>query len=134
LLAIVQWTPLGLRMRAVADDAEMAEAIGVDRVGLLGQVFGYAAGLAGFAGALGAPIFAVYPEMGLSILIDSFLVVVLGGLGSLKGSTIGALVVAVTKSIGGAYLADWSTALLFLIVASVLVVRPTGIFATGRTA
>src|SRR5205823_2858442 len=114
---IIQFTSIGLRIRAITDDPGMAEALGVNRKRLLTLVFGCAAGLAALAGALGAPIFAIHPEMGMNILIDSFLVVVLGGLGSLMGSVIGAFFVSLTKSIGGGYFAEWSTAILFLVVA-----------------
>jgi branched-chain amino acid transport system permease protein len=134
VFAIVQFTPMGLRIRAITDDPGMAEALGVNIKRLLTLVFGFAAGLAALAGALGAPIFAIHPEMGMNILIDSFLVVVLGGLGSLTGSAIGAFFVALTKSIGGGYFAEWSTAFLFLIVALALIVRPTGVFGQGRVA
>ena len=134
VFAIIQFTPMGLRIRAITDDPGMAEALGVNIKRLLTLVFGFAAGLAALAGALGAPIFAVHPEMGMNILIDSFLVVVLGGLGSLTGSAIGAFFVALTKSIGGGYFAEWSTAFLFLIVALALIVRPTGVFGQGRVA
>ena len=132
VFAIIQFTPMGLRIRAITDDPGMAEALGVNIKRLLTLVFGFAAGLAALAGALGAPIFAIHPEMGMNILIDSFLVVVLGGLGSLTGSAIGAFFVALTKSIGGGYFAEWSTAFLFLIVALALIVRPTGVFGQGR--
>lgn len=134
VFAFVQFTPIGLRIRAITDDGEMAEALGINTKWLLTIVFGAAAGLAAFAGALGAPIFAVHPEMGMSILLDSFLAVILGGLGNLPGSAVGALVVALTKSIGGGYIADWSIALLFIVVAVVLIVRPTGVFGRGRAA
>jgi branched-chain amino acid transport system permease protein len=134
VLAIIQFTPVGLRIRAITDDPGMAEALGVNRKRLLTLVFGCAAGLAALAGALGAPIFAIHPEMGMNILIDSFLVVVLGGLGSLTGSVIGAFFVSLTKSIGGGYFAEWSTAFLFLVVAVALVIRPTGVFGRGRVA
>jgi branched-chain amino acid transport system permease protein len=134
VFAFVQLTPVGLRIRAITDDALMAEALGVNTKWLLTLVFGGAAGLAAFAGALGAPIFAVHPEMGMSILLDSFLAVILGGLGNLPGSAVGAFVVALTKSIGGGYIADWSVALLFVVVAVVLVFRPTGVFGRGRVA
>jgi branched-chain amino acid transport system permease protein len=132
VLAVIQFTPIGLRIRAIADDPGMAEALGVNRKRLLTLVFGCAAGLAALAGALGAPVFAIHPEMGMNILIDSFLVVVLGGLGSLTGSVIGAFFVSLTKSIGGGYFAEWSTAFLFLVVAMALILRPTGIFGRGR--
>jgi len=134
VFALVQLTPVGLRIRAITDDGEMAEALGIDTKWLLTLVFGGAAGLAAFAGALGAPIFAVHPDMGMSILLDSFLAVILGGLGNLPGSAIGAFVVALTKSIGGGYVADWSIAFLFVVVAVVLIVRPTGVFGRGRVA
>jgi branched-chain amino acid transport system permease protein len=134
VFVVIQFTPIGLRIRAITDDPGMAEALGVNRKRLLTLVFGCAAGLAALAGALGAPIFAIHPEMGMNILIDSFLVVVLGGLGSLTGSVIGAFFVSLTKSIGGGYFAEWSTAILFLVVAVVLIARPTGVFGHGRVA
>jgi branched-chain amino acid transport system permease protein len=134
VFAVVQLTSVGLRIRAITDDGEMAEALGIDTSRLLTLVFGAAAGLAAFAGALGAPIFAIHPDMGMSILLDSFLAVILGGLGNLPGSAVGAFVVALTKSIGGGYVADWSIAFLFVVVAVVLIVRPTGVFGRGRVA
>jgi len=134
VFAFVEFTPIGLRIRAVTDDPGMAEALGVDTTRLLTLVFGAAAGLAALAGALGAPIFAVHPEMGSGILLDSFLAVILGGLGNLPGSAIGAFFVALTKSIGGGYVADWSIAILFVVVAIALVFRPTGLFGRGRVA
>jgi len=131
VFAIVQFTPIGLQIRAISDDASMAEALGIDTKWLLRIVFGGAAGLAAFAAALGAPI---HPEMGMSILVDSFLAVILGGLGYLPGSAAGAFIVALTKSIGGGYIADWSIALLFVVVGVVLILRPTGVFKRGRIA
>lgn len=134
VFAFIQFTPIGLRIRAITDDPGMAEALGVNTTWLLTLVFGAAAGLAAFAGALGAPVFAVHPEMGMSILLDSFLAVILGGLGNLPGTAIGALVVALTKSIGGGYIADWSIAVLFVVVGFALIFRPTGVFGRGRVA
>ena len=134
VFAFVQLTPVGLRIRAITADAEMAEAMGIDVRRMLTLVFGGAAGLAAFAGALGSPIFAIHPEMGTGILLDSFLAVILGGLGNLPGSAAGAFIVALTKSIGGGYIADWSVALLFVVVGVVLIVRPTGILGRGRVA
>ena len=134
VFAFVRLTPVGLRIRAITDDADMAEALGIDTKRLLTTIFGGAAGLAAFAGALGAPIFAVQPEMGTGILLDSFLAVILGGLGNLPGSAMGAFIVAMTKSIGGGYIADWSVALLFIVVGIVMVVRPTGVLGRGRVA
>lgn len=134
VFAFVQLTPIGLRIRAITDDSDMAEALGINTKWLLTIVFGGAAGLAALAGALGAPIFAVQPEMGTGILLDSFLAVILGGLGNLPGSAVGAFIVAMTKSIGGGYISDWSIALLFLVVGIVVVFRPTGVLGRGRVA
>jgi branched-chain amino acid transport system permease protein len=134
VFAFIQFTPMGLRIRAITDDPEMAQALGINTQWLLTIVFGAAAGLAAFAGALGAPIFAVYPDMGSGILLDSFLAVILGGLGNLPGTATGALFVALTKSIGGGYIAEWSIAALFALVAVALIFRPTGLFGSGRVA
>jgi branched-chain amino acid transport system permease protein len=132
--AVVQWTPVGLRIRAVADDAEMAGAIGINTRWLMTIVFGGAAGLAAFAGALGAPIFTVNLGMGSSILLDSFLAVILGGLGNLQGSAIGAFIVALAKNIGGGYFSDWSIAVIFGVVGLMLIIRPKGVLGRGRVA
>jgi branched-chain amino acid transport system permease protein len=134
VFALVQWTPFGLRIRAVADDREMAGAIGINTTWLITLVFGGAAGLAAFAGALGAPIFTVNLGTGSSILLDSLLAVILGGLGNLPGSAIGAFIVAFAKNIGGGYLSDWSIAVIFGIVGLMLIVRPKGVLGRGRVA
>jgi branched-chain amino acid transport system permease protein len=134
VFAIIQHTPIGLRIRAITDDPGMAEALGINTQWLLTLVFGAAAGLAAVAGGLGAPIFAVHPDMGSGILLDSFLAVILGGLGNLPGTAIGALFVALSKSIGGGYMAEWSTAVLFALVAIALIFRPAGLFGQGRVA
>ena len=134
VFAFIQFTPIGLQIRAITDDNEMAEALGINTRWLLTSIFGGAAGFAAFAGALGAPIFSVDPEMGTGIIIDSFLAVILGGLGHLPGTAVGAFIVALAKSIGGGYIAEWAIAVLFLVVAAIIVLRPRGVFGRGRIA
>jgi branched-chain amino acid transport system permease protein len=134
VFVLVKRTPIGLRIRAITDDFEMAEALGIDTRWLLTMVFASAAGLAALAGALGAPIFSVNPAMGTSILLDSFLAVILGGLGDLAGSAIGAFIVAIAKNIGGGFLSDWSIAVIFCVVAAMLIIRPRGVLGRGRVA
>ncbi len=134
VFAFIQRTPVGLKIRAITDDSEMAEALGINTRWLLTSIFGGAAGFAAFAGALGAPIFSVEPEMGMGVIIDSFLAVILGGLGHLPGTAVGAFIVALAKSIGGGYIAEWAIAALFLVVAAIIVLRPRGVFGRGRIA
>ena len=134
VFAFIHATPVGVWIRAITDDAEMADAVGINTRLLLTVTFGAAVGLAGFGAALFAPVFALQPEMGLTVLIDSFLIVIVGGLGNLPGTVIAAFIVAITKSIGGGYIADWSTAITFAVVGILLVIRPAGIFNTGRVA
>ena len=134
IFAVVRWTPIGLRIRAAADDGEMALAIGINTKRLMTVVFASAAALAAFGGALGAPIYTVNLGMGSSVLLDSFLAVIVGGLGNLPGSAIGAFIVALAKNIGGGYLSDWSIAVIFGAVGLMLIVRPKGVFGRGRVA
>ena len=112
----------------------MAGAIGINTRWLMTLVFGGAAGLAAFAGALGSPIFTVNLGMGSSIVLDLFLAVILGGLGNLPGSAVGAFIVALAKNIGGGYLSDWSIAVIFGVVGLTLIIRPKGVFGRGRVA
>ena len=70
----------------------------------------------------------------MGIIIDSFLAVILGGLGHLPGTAVGAFIVALAKSIGGGYIAEWAIAVLFLVVAAIMVLRPRGVFGRGRIA
>lgn len=132
VFALVQFTPSGLRIRAITSDQTMAAALGIPVARTAALVFAGATAMVAFAGALGAPIYAVHPEMGTAVLLDSFLVVVIGGLGYLPGAVAGVLIVALVKSLGAVSFPEWSTALLFLLVALVLVWRPTGVFLRGR--
>ena len=134
VFVFIQFTPIGLKIRAITDDNEMAEALGINTRWLLTVIFGGASGFAAFAGALGAPIFSVEPEMGTGVIIDSFLAVILGGLGHLPGTAVGAFIVALAKSIGGGYIAEWAIAVLFLVVAAIMILRPRGVFGRGRIA
>lgn len=134
VFAAVRWTAVGLRIRAAADDGEMALAIGINTKFLMTIVFAGAAALAAFGGALGAPIYTVNLDTGSSILLDSFLAVIVGGLGNLPGSAVGAFIVALAKNIGGGYLSDWSIAVIFGAVGLMLIVRPKGVFGRGRVA
>ena len=143
-------TRLGMLIRAGASNREMVGALGVNIKLLYTLVFGLGAALAGFAGLMQAPILTVQIGMGENILILAFVVVVIGGIGSIRGAFVAALLVGVIDTIGRAFLPDLlhqylsenaaatlapalSSMLIYLLMAVVLVVRPEGLFpAAGK--
>ena len=125
---IMSKTRLGIMLRAISMDREMAQAMGI-RIGRLNTLaFGIGAALAGLAGALLVPTTPALLGIGMDPLILAFIVVVLGGLGSLKGALIGALIVGETRSIGIVFFPEIELPLLFLIAVIILVYKPEGLF------
>jgi branched-chain amino acid transport system permease protein len=141
---LVQRTRVGMLLRAGASDREMVAALGVDVRKLYAGVFMLGAMLAGLAGALAGPLFAVEVGMGEHILIQTFVVIVIGGIGSIRGALLGALLVGMVDTLGRAYLptvlrlvAEPATAdgvgsalasmLIYLLMVVVLVWRPRGL-------
>lgn len=125
---IMSRTRLGIMLRAISMDREMAQAMGI-RIGRLNTLaFGIGAALAGLAGALLVPTTPALLGIGMDPLILAFIVVVLGGLGSLKGALIGALIVGETRSIGIVFFPEIELPLLFLIAVIILVYKPEGLF------
>ncbi len=121
-------TKVGTMLRAISLDREMATALGLDihKLGTFAFVLG--AALAGLAGALVVPTTAALLGFGMEPLILAFIVVVVGGLGSLKGALVGSLIVGQTRSIGIVIFPEIELALLFLIAAVILVAKPEGLF------
>lgn len=150
LWAMIEHTRTGMRLRAGASNAPMLDALGVDTRRLFALVLAMGAMLAGFAGALAAPIVSVEPGMGGSVLILAFVVIVLGGTGSVRGAFVGALLVGLTDTFGRFLLAEGlhfavgelaarqagpalASMLIYLLMAVVLAVRPQGLLpAPGR--
>jgi branched-chain amino acid transport system permease protein len=125
---ILSKTRVGIMLRAISMDREMAKAMGI-RLGRLNTLaFGMGAGLAGLAGALIVPTTPALLGIGMDPLIMAFIVVVLGGLGSLKGAVVGALLVGETRSLGIVFFPEIELPLLFLIAVVILVVKPEGLF------
>jgi len=133
LYAVLSRTRLGMRIRAGAANREMVSSLGIDVKQLFRMMFAAGVALAMLAGMLAAPVSSVYPGMGNQILIVCFVVVVIGGLGSVRGALIGALVIGEIESLGRDVLSDLASFVLFGALAVVLVVRPRGLFgaATG---
>lgn len=132
LWMLMDRTRLGAMIRAGVDDPEMARACGIRVSRLFTLVFCLGAGLAGFAGIMGAPILSVYPGLDADMLPLALVVVILGGTGSLVGSLVGSFVVGFLYNFGQALLPELAYFVLFLPMVLILVMRPQGLF--GRRA
>ncbi len=128
----LRFTRIGLYVRAASTDARITsiQGINVDRLSLV--VVGLGTALAGLSGVVAGPLLTLSPTMGNYILIDSFMVVVIGGLGSFAGAFVAALLIGQIHNLGAIYLPWASTMLPFLLMVAILVWRPTG-FAGSRT-
>jgi branched-chain amino acid transport system permease protein len=121
-------TRFGAMLRAAVDDREIADALGINVSLLFTLVFALGAFLAALGGVLGAPILGVYPGADFEVLLLAFAVVIVGGLGSLKGAFIGALLVGLIDTYGKAYFPDFAPFSIFVPIVIVLAIRPTGMF------
>lgn len=128
LWAFIYRTRFGVLLRATSQDMRMASALGVNIGRVYVQAFGIGCFMAGLGGAIVVPSQAAVLGMGIDNLILAFVVVVIGGLGSLKGALIGALVVSFVRTIMVQFFPEMELAVLYLIAAGVLLVRPTGLF------
>lgn len=150
LFLVIRRTRLGMLVRAAAVNAPMLQALGVDTGRLYMAVVGMGAMLAGFAGLMAAPLVSVQPGMGDGVLILAFVVIVTGGLGSIEGALVGALLVGLVDTLGKSFLTDLlrlvvppadaraigpaiASMLVYLLMAAVLIWRPQGLI-PARTA
>ena len=131
---VVERTRLGSLVRAAVADRAMLEAMGVDSRKVLVGVFAAGCALAAFAGALGAQIYGARPGLEESILLLALVVVVIGGLGSVKGALVGALLIGQVESLGRAHLPELAPFLLFGAMGIVLLFRPRGLFGSPAAA
>jgi branched-chain amino acid transport system permease protein len=145
LYFLINHTRLGMRIRAGASNRSMIAALGVNIRWLYSLVFALGALLAGFAGVIAAPLFAVESGMGESILILTFVVIVIGGIGSIKGALLGALLVGLVDTLGRAFLPEllqWlfatsaansiaasvASMAIYILMAGILAFKPRGLF------
>ena len=145
LYVLVMRTRVGMLIRAGASNREMVGALGVNIKLLYTLVFGLGAALAGFAGLMQAPILTVQIGMGENILILAFVVIIIGGIGSIRGAFVAAIIVGLIDTIGRAFLPDLvrhfvsysagsslgpslSSMMIYMLMAVVLVFRPEGLF------
>ena len=126
-------TRWGTLVRAATLDREMVAILGVDQRWLFTGVFGLGAALAGLGGALGLPSASANPGIDLAMITDAFVVVVVGGLGSLGGAYVAAVLIGVLQAFGVAWAPKVTLVLVFAVMAAVLVVRPNGLFGRPQT-
>lgn len=139
LLAIALWlflerTKIGAIIRAGVDDAQMVSALGINIHLVFAGVFALGVALAALAGVVGAPVLNLYPGLDFEILILTLVVVVVGGLGTLKGAFFGSLIIGMADTFGKALLPQFALFLIFAVMAAVLLVRPSGLFGAREAA
>lgn len=137
LVALLLWlflerSKVGAMVRAGVDDTATAAGIGINVPLLFGCIFALGAGLAGLGGVVASPILGVYLGMDIEILIPAFIVVVVGGMGSLRGALVASILVAVVDTFGKAYFPDYSLFMIYLLMVVVLLTRPQGLFGIAR--
>jgi branched-chain amino acid transport system permease protein len=131
MMFVIQRTRIGRMIRAGESNREMVEVLGIDTRLLFRFVFAAGVSLAAAAGIVAAPIESVYPGVGERVLIISFVVVVIGGIGSIRGALVGALLIGLADAFGKVFLPQFASVLVYALMAAVLVIRPGGLF--GRT-
>jgi branched-subunit amino acid ABC-type transport system permease component len=129
---VVERTSLGLAIRAATQDPTMAAVLGVNVQRLNTIVFALGSGLAGAAGVILGTMTSLSPQMGAGIVLDAFIAIVIGGLGSFTGAIVGSLLLGQVQSFGVALLPAFHTPLIFLVMAVVLVLRPSGLFGVAE--
>jgi branched-chain amino acid transport system permease protein len=132
VLALAIWylisrTRYGVVIRAGTEDTETLEAHGIDTRKVFTAVFVVCSALAAVGGVAVAPMRTVYPQMGLDIIIDAFIVVIVGGLGSIRGAVIGALIIGQAIQLGAVFLTGFGDVAIYIVMAAVLLLRPQGL-------
>jgi branched-chain amino acid transport system permease protein len=132
LYLALERTRLGALVRAGVDDRATAETLGIDIAKVFALVFGIGTYLAGVAGVVAAPIFGIYPGMDVSIIILVLIVVVVGGLGSLRGAILGSVLIGFADTFGKILLPQFAMMMIYLVMALALIFRPSGLMPARR--
>ncbi len=128
LWLLIERTRLGSIIRAGVYDAEMAAGLGINIPLVFTGVFAFGAALGGLSGVIAGPIQSASPPMGAGILVPALIVVVVGGLGSLKGSLVGSLIIGQAETFGKAWLPGASMLMIYVVMALIVLLRPQGLF------
>ncbi len=137
VIGVLMWlalnrTRIGMLVRAGVDDRDMLSATGVRVQLVFVMIFAFGAGLAGLAGVVGGTFQSLQPGEDTKILLSSLVVVIVGGMGSIPGAAVGALIVGLAEQFGSVYMPTYAVMLTFLIMVAVLAVRPQGLAAVRR--
>jgi branched-chain amino acid transport system permease protein len=124
---LLERTRVGLLIRAVSQNPEMVHALGTDVNLVRTGVFGFGCALAALGGVLAAPLLTAFLGMGTTVVIDAFVIVIIGGMGSFLGSIIGSVLVAFVQVLGAYYFQEFALAFMYFLMLLVLVVRPGGL-------
>ncbi|WER44535.1 branched-chain amino acid ABC transporter permease [Cupriavidus sp. WKF15] len=128
---VIRRTRLGMMIRAGATNREMVQSLGINVTVLYRVVFALGVALAVLAGMIAAPVSSVYPGMGAQVLIVCFVVVVIGGIGSVKGALVASLLLGFVDTFGKVFWQDASGVLIYLLMAVILLWKPQGLFKAG---
>lgn len=132
LMYLLNNTKLGISMRAASNIPEMVSILGINLNLLHVIVFGLGCFFAGIGGVLAGPLLTVYPMMGHEMLISCFVVLVIGGLGSLRGAVISALLVGFVQTLGYIFITDYAMVVVYVMMAFILSLMPRGILGEGK--
>ncbi len=128
LFLVLEKTSVGTVVRAASSDAEMVGGLGLDVNGIRTGVFAFGTGLAALAGAVTAPLFPVELGMGFGVIIDCFVVVVIGGFGSIKGAVLASVLLGLVRAVGYGFAPEWVDLISYSLLILVLLLRPQGLF------
>jgi branched-chain amino acid transport system permease protein len=131
LYLVLYRTRIGMIVRAGIEDSVMVDSLGIDVYRVFMVVFGIGAMAAGFAGIVNAPVVSLTPGMGDDILVETFVVVVIGGVGSFPGAILGGLIAGEILSLTSMVNPAYSSVMLFVVMTLVLVLRPQGLLGAG---
>ncbi len=127
----IERTKLGSYLRAATENPALVQAFGINVPRIITLTYGFGVALAAFAGVLAAPVYQVSPQMGADLIIVVFAVVVIGGMGSIMGSIVTGFALGVVEGLTKVFYPEASNTVIFVIMAIVLLIRPTGLFGRG---
>ena len=128
LWGFLSFTPYGRILRAGSRDPEMVELLGINLPRVLTAVFGLGCGLAAIAGVLAAPLWTVSPSMAANAVMPAFVIVAIGGLGSLRGAVVAGLLVGIATTLTIQFQPQAATAAMYVLMFAILMLRPRGLF------